>query len=225
MRTVSLSGWGQPADTLHEISPGTGLDYASSPNAYTALKQLKIQADEAECIIGWSLGGQLAVRAVAAGMLKPKALILIATPFQFVATPERKLGMPPDLFQTFRNNYSSDAVRTLGKAWASILKGDSRASAIRPKLEKQDRETLAQKPWLHWLDELNAFTCDSLHLADFPPTLLIHGNRDAVVYHEQSIAFQEAIPQAQLFTIEGCGHAPHWHNRALIIKTIRDFTA
>ena len=131
--------------------------------------------------------------------------------------------MPADLYQIFRDNYAANPERTLVKAWATIVKGDSKASDIRRHLERQDKETLLNKSWLTWLDTLHSFSCSDLTLADFPPTLLIHGREDAVVYHAQSEKFAAAIRGAELVTLEGCGHAPQWHSTALIQQLISDF--
>ena len=224
MKTITLSGWGQPFDVLQEICPGSVVvDYADYTTITQALEAIAEQGKECDLVIGWSLGGQLAVRAVAAGLLKPKALILIAAPFQFVARPERKLGMSANLYRTFRDNYVANPARTLERAWASIVKGDACAADIRHHLERQDKHAVLQKNWLHWLDMLQAFSCAELYLGDFPPTMLVHGDQDAVVYPEQSLAFLQAIPQAKLLTLENCGHAPHWNSPALIQQIITEF--
>ena len=229
---VTLSGWGQPHNALHDVAPGAlAIDYARHTSAQAALLDMAAQAKDASTIIGWSLGGQLAVRAIASGLLKPKKLVLIAAPFQFVAHPPSclppqagGLGMPADLYQIFRDNYAANPERTLVKAWATIVKGDTKAHDIRRHLERQDKSVLISKPWLAWLDVLHSFSCSDLTFADFPPTLLIHGREDAVVYHAQSEKFTAAIQGAKLVTLEGCGHAPQWHSTALIQQLISDFT-
>lgn len=220
MRGVSLSGWGQAADVLQEIWPGVAsVDYAKTPHVAHALGLIPA----GDMVIGWSLGGQLAVRAVAAGLIRPKKLVLIATPFQFVATDALKLGMPAAMFRVFRDNYAANPQQTLNRAWASILKGDSKASDVRAHLERQDREALLDKHWLAWLEHLQEFSCADMYMGDFPPTLLIHGREDAVVYHAQSLAFAAAIPQSKLVTFESCGHAPHWHDPQRVAHEIKEF--
>ena len=174
MRCLTLSGWGQAFDVLQGIWPeALAYDYASRSHAQDALEDIGRIGEAAELVVGWSLGGQLAVRAIAAGLMKPKALVLIATPFQFVAEPERTLGMPKDVFDSFRANYAADPQRTLGKAWSSIIRGDQHADAVRPHLEAQDRQSLAGKYWLEWLDHLQAFSCADLHLED--ERVCLHG--------------------------------------------------
>ncbi len=209
---MTLSGWGQPHDALEDVAPGAvHLEYAHHPTVRDALEAIAAQGRQYDAIIGWSLGGQLAARAIASGMLKPKRLVLIAAPFQFVATPESRIGMKRDLYDKFRGNYARHPGRTLHKAWELIHKDDARADHVRAKLEQYDKEQVLEKDWLRWLDLLDGFTFDGLPLQDFPPTLLIHGGRDAVVDHAQSRRFMQALPQARLLSFEEAGHAPHWH--------------
>lgn len=213
MNILALSGWGQPYHALEHIAPEADhVDYTAS----------EIMSEH-DAIIGWSLGGQLAVRAIAAGRAKPKKLVLIAAPFQFVATPEKKLGMPRDQFDKFRDNYAKNPARTLTKAWELIAKNDSKAEHIRTRSGAYDITQEQQRPWLEWLDNLNAFSCDVLDFSDFPPTLLIHGAGDVVVSAEQSHAFAKAIPQAKQFILPESGHAPHWHDEALVRRAIEEF--
>jgi len=225
LSATTLSGWGQPHDALSSIAPtALHIDYARHTSAQAALLDIAAHAKGHDVVIGWSLGGQLAVRAIASGLIKPRALVLIATPFQFVAKADskfgQKFGMPADLYAKFRDNYVSNPSKTLHMAQASILRGDERVSAVRAHLDQQDKQAIQSKDWLNWLDILEGFDCAGLSLAEFPPTLLIHGDKDAVVFHEQSERFATAIPHARLVTLTGCGHAPHWHDDARVREEI-----
>jgi pimeloyl-ACP methyl ester carboxylesterase/predicted glycosyltransferase len=57
------------------------------------------------------------------------------------------------------------------------------------------------------------------------PTLIIQGSEDAIVGGARGAAVAEAIPQAQLITLEGCGHAPHLRDPVITNLLIRDFAA
>jgi len=210
---LTISGWGQPHDALSVIAPDAmHVDFARHHSAHAAMADIAAHMSEPDIVVGWSLGGQLAVRAIAAGMLKPKKLVLIASPFQFVKRPELPIGMPPYLFEKFRDNYSKNPERTLAKAWELIAMDDTHADRVRSHIAQQDKQAVLSKDWLRWLDLLEAFSCEDLHFADFPPTTLIHGDSDLVVYPEQSLRFSQSIPHAKLLSIFGCGHAPHWHD-------------
>jgi pimeloyl-ACP methyl ester carboxylesterase len=216
---LALSGWGQPHDALSIVAPtATHIDFARHNNASEALAE--IATHSCDIVIGWSLGGQLAVRAIASGKLRPRKLVLIATPFQFVKSSELPIGMPQDLFSKFRHNYHNNPERTLGKSWELIHKDDQKSDIVKSHLAAHNKIALLQKNWLYWLDELENFSCNTLHLADFPETILIHGDADLVVYPEQSRAFSRSIPHARLISISQCNHAPHWHDTDQVRKAI-----
>jgi pimeloyl-ACP methyl ester carboxylesterase len=212
-RIAALSGWGQPYDALAAIAPqATHIQYAHHKTINDALADIASQAHNHDVVVGWSLGGQLAVRAMAANLFLPKKLVLIAAPFQFVSTEKNPLGMKRELYNKFRENVARNPERALHKAWELILKGDRNPDEVREWLNRQDKAKVLENDWLQWLDMLDGFSFDGMDLSGFPPTLLIHGDGDAVVGHEQSQKFSAAILYAKLMIIEGAGHAPHWHD-------------
>ncbi len=220
MSILCLSGWGQPADALHAIAPdAVHLDYTVAGSVEAALELLA--KHEADTVIGWSMGGQLAVRAISAGLLKTKKLVLIATPFQFVREQEETLGMGRDTFYLFRENLQASPARTFRKSYALITHDDGRADSIAPYLEEMHTR-MPGRDWLYWLDALANYNCMELDFSRFPPTLLIHGLRDHVVAPAQSGAFFRRLPNARLEVLPECAHAPHWHDSAQVRAWIAD---
>lgn len=212
MNTISLSGWGQPADALERLGLGCALPYAACNNITQALELIASEAKNAMQIVGWSLGGQLALRAVVEKRIQPKNLVLIGAPYQFVETESVPLGMKWDSFTQFKENYARNPLRTLHKAHALIALGDEKNAKVRHYLEMQDMEALTHIDWHYWLEVLEEMSCAPLSFHDFPSLLLIHGENDAVVNVAAAHAFHGRIPHAQLHIIPGCGHAPHWHD-------------
>lgn len=211
MRTVALSGWGQPHDALAGVVPdAVHLDYAHAANVDEVFRMLKMH--EPERIIGWSLGGQLAVRAVAAGVVKPKQLFLIAVPYQFKANAK------------FEQNYARNPARTLEKAWALIHHEDSKSEYIKDTLSGFNKDAVLQKDWLRWLRLLMHYNCDNLELSTFPATTLLQGDKDVVVEPEQSERFANKIPHARKVLWVGCGHAPHFHDTNRTRELIAEVT-
>ena len=212
MKIACLSGWGQPADALSSIAPEAAhVAYAAHADLAQALTHIAEAAQDAELVIGWSMGGQMAVRAVAAGYIAPRRLVLIGTPFQFVRNEKLALGMGPDTHAQFRHNLVYQPTRAFGKSYALIAHGDHKADAVQSFLRPAPAHD-----WLYWLDAMADYSCADLDFSGFPPTLLIHGERDAVTGAEQSKAFHAALPRATLAILEGCGHAPHWHDPARV---------
>ncbi len=223
MSIIALSGWGQPPDALREAAPGAEhLDYTATGSVDAAIELLAARRPRA--VIGWSMGGQLAVRAIEAGAMLPQRLVLIATPFQFIRSQTLPLGMSAATFALFSENYLRNPERTFRKSYALIAHGDSRAAEMEPILAAA-RARLPQRDWLYWLEALSAYSSAGVDFSAFPPTLLLHGDADAVVDHAQAPAFARALPEARLENFAQCGHAPHWHDTARAQKLITEFIA
>ncbi len=208
MSTLLLSGWTQPADALlHLTIDGVLLDYSdySPQEAIEALRH--VQADN---IIAWSLGGQLALQAIAAGALKPKHVTLIATAHQFVGDGVSK-GMDPVTFELFRESYAKDPARAKARFHALTSKGDSEPKKVMAELRHHpEAENTAR--WLPWLNALGANTFDISTIASEVPMLIIHGMNDAIVDHTQGQTLAKQLPRAQLNSWSVVCHAPHLHD-------------
>lgn len=209
MSTLLLSGWTQPTDALSHLEDGaTAFDYSEYANpdaAIEALREIKPSR-----VIAWSMGGQMALRAMAAGALAPAHLTLIATPMQFVSDATMK-GMDPTTFSLFRESYARDPARTKTRFHGLVAKGDRDMKRVMGLLgHHPEVENVAR--WLPWLDVLAAYRLDVRALALAPATLIIHGMNDAIVPFAQSVCLASVLPQAELKAWAKVGHAPHVHD-------------
>lgn len=226
MKTLTLSGWTQPAGALAETLDLPGLhsldysDYATPEASFAALDAYR----DAERVIGWSLGGQLALRAIAAGILRPAQLVLIATPYQFVSDTHFRGGMDPVTYRQFRENYATDTARTMGRFAALMGKGDAEGKRISATLVHHP-EGHAVARWLPWLDQLGTDSMRHLDLTRMPPTLIVHGEGDAIAPVAQGEMLAAQIPHARLVRWEGTGHAPHLRDSMRLTEQIRHFIA
>jgi pimeloyl-ACP methyl ester carboxylesterase len=213
---LALSGWAQPARALHDA---LGLEAAHHDYSHHApehaVASLAPYRDVAH-VVGWSMGGQLALAAIAVGVLKPKTLTLLASPFQFVGAR----GMGQQTFAQFRANYITDPARTKTRFHGLVAKGDVCARQVMAMLTHHDdvENTSRWLPWLDYLAQANA-----AHWDVRVPTLLIHGTADAIVPVEQVACFKAHMPQLQVEIWEGCGHAPHLHDAARLLTTMQKF--
>lgn len=220
MSTLALSGWGQPADALAPVCPADTVffDYAAHPSVDACMAELgKCRADVA---VGWSLGGQVLVRAVAAGIFKPKRLVLIAAPFQCAADAFFPLATPPAMLAASRAGFIANADAMLKQFSMFLALGDVKQQEVVRQLLGH-AAPVAGENWLFWFDELVRFSCRSLDFSQFPPTDIIHGREDAVIRMAQGEAFQKAIPHAQMHVMAGCGHVPHWHDASFVRRVIK----
>ncbi len=208
MTTLLLSGWTQPADALaHMADDAVLFDYSEYANPAAAIEGLrKIKPAH---VVAWSMGGQLALRAMSAGALAPKHLTLIAAPQRFVG----EHGMGEETFRLFRDSYAADPARTKTRFHGLIAKGDARVREVmdmlghHPEVENVSR-------WLPWLDDLGRHEFLDAALASRPPILIIHGMNDQIVPHTQGEQLSRFLPNATLSSWANVGHAPHAHDAA-----------
>jgi pimeloyl-[acyl-carrier protein] methyl ester esterase len=226
MNTLTLSGWTQPSDAVKNalgLSDASIFDYSDYPSPQESFAGLKKFSD-VENIIAWSMGGQLAIRAIAAGVLKPKHLTLIAAPYQFMKSADFTEGMDAQTFTTFRDNYASAPERTSSRFHALVAKGDRDMKRILPLLGHHHEVTNTQR-WLPWFDDLGRASLREDKLDHFPPTLLIHGSEDAIVPFGQSAALVKKISHATLERWSDVSHAPHLHDPARLLAAIGNHRA
>ena len=199
MTILCLTGWQQKPDALNIIAPDAiHLEYDLYNNTEELFKNLPKNIDTA---IGWSLGGQLLVRAVAGGYITTKKLILLAAPFE--------LGMSEAEFKEFRDNYIKYPKETVYQFNSLVGLGNPKSPRIIRTLNEE------MKLWnngLFWLDELGGFSCNKLDFSKFPATKIIHGECDKVINVANAHKFMEKLPDSELILIPNCGHTPHLSN-------------
>lgn len=219
MSILTLSGWAQPADALNQA---LGLDAATfdfSDYASPEASFSKLAGYSPDHVIGWSTGGYLALRAIAAGVLKPQKLTLIAAPYQFVSDAQFKGGMDPATYQLFRESYAKDPARTKLRFHALTAKGDHKMREVMSQLGHH-LDVDNTNRWLPWLDALAAGSLRDTDFSAAPPTTIIHGEADAVVPIAQGEALARQLPDARLIRWEGTGHAPHLHDKLRLLELL-----
>ena len=210
--TLILSGWSQAAEGLLPLAAGArSFDYSAYPTPEAAIAALGAQAPR--YVIAWSLGGQLALRAIAAGALRPQHLTLIAAPTQFIHRDATLGGMDATTYQLFHDSYARDPARTAARFHTLVAKGDRDAQRVMERLTHHPDLTNTGR-WLPWLTALAAHTLDVSTLASAPPTLIIHGMNDAIVPPSQSQHLAQHLPRARLSLWAHVAHAPHAHDPA-----------
>ena len=210
MSTLTLSGWAQPATALTHFADDTMVfdysDYNDPDDAIAALKNMP----HTHCV-AWSLGGVVALRAIARGVIRPCHLTLIGVPYQFVQTTAFPHAMGADTYQKFVENYRTNPSRTKDRFLGLIAKGDRDDRRILQSLAHHTQvENTAR--WLPWLTWLGADNVSDVAGANLPPTLIIHGTEDAIVHPAQAEKLREVIPHAAVSLWPNVGHAPHVHD-------------
>lgn len=215
-----LSGFGQEPKTFKNVFTNKdviALDYLQTKN-FEDLLTLDLKAYDNEVVIGWSLGGQVAIRLIEKQILKPKLLILIATPFQYVQNETNKIGVMPSNFESFKNVLYFDSIEALKYLAYLSAGGDENSDDVILNMNN-DKPT---ENLINWLDELKDFSCFDISFKNFPKTIYICGDSDAVIDCLQYEYFQERIENFELKVIKNCGHAPHFSHKEDFLNIINE---
>jgi pimeloyl-ACP methyl ester carboxylesterase len=166
---------------------------------------------EAVHLVGHSLGGWLAAEIAVRSTKRIKSLSLMApagvsvpdAPFDdiFLWTPEEGAR---------RNYYNGELAEARIAAQGNVDMD----------LFLQNRAGLARLAWSPRLE--NPQLHYWLHRIDVP-TLLIWGREDRVIPYACHKPYVKAIPQAQLVTLDECGHASHTEAADRVGATLNDF--
>lgn len=92
------------------------------------LEQYKLLAQNVDVLVGWSLGGQIALY-LSSVLSTPKPVITLASNPCFVATKQWPCAMPPQVFLQFKENFLADANATLKQFYLNLCKGEERLKA------------------------------------------------------------------------------------------------
>jgi pimeloyl-[acyl-carrier protein] methyl ester esterase len=223
---VLLHGWGLHGgvwrDAAHALAadhrvisvdlPGHGHS-ATVPGAFT-LDDFATAVAEIlpphSCLIGWSLGGMVAMQLAARFPDRVGRLILVATTPRFVTGTDWDHGLAPDVLDGFAARLRADPAGTVRQFLAlQVLGGeDERGTLVRlrtlvsaappphPAALEAGLAVLRDATLLPLLERINQ------------PVTLIHGRRDTLIPWAAARALRERLPQAELHLLPGAAHAP-----------------
>lgn len=221
-----LHGWGMNARVFDALAerladefevrafnlPGHGGRDALAVNSLHAwADDLAQQLPDAATLLGWSLGGQVAMRAALDHPRKVARLILLASTPRFVATEDWPRGMAVADLQAFGAALLAEPETTLLR----FLSLQTRGMSGQKTLLQQLRQTLLAAPVASAaaLTGGLAILRDTDLRAELPqltqPTLVLHGTLDTLTPAAAGAWLAETLPVAQHREFECAAHAPH----------------
>ena len=243
---VLLHGWGmsgavwQPVVkslskffTLHIVDlPGMGLSRPTEPYhlhiiAEKVAEMLPANAD----MIGWSWGGQVAMRIAIDQPDAVRRLVLVGSSpcfvnkEEFMTQSEWKSGIAPDVFKQFAGSMDADYHKTLTQFLTLQCMGDIGARLtirlLRKKLEERPAPTT--QTLQRALDILLETDLRSEVARLRKPTLLIHGDRDTLAPVQAAHWMMQNLPIAYLRVISGASHAPFLSHQDQFVEAVTQF--
>lgn len=177
-------------------------------------------------LMGWSLGGMIAMEIARRLPRRVERLLLVATTPRFVTAPDWPCGVDPIVLSNFGAGLTEDYRRTVRDFLALQVRGDERASELLRQLRKRvfahgDPDPTALAQGLDLLAEtdlrenLDQLAC---------PALVLSGERDRLTPPEAGIRLASLIPNAHYVEIEKAAHAPFLSHRREFISAIAEFS-
>lgn len=211
--SVDLPGHGQ--------SPMPTNDYTLETLANLIAETLPDQGN----VVGWSLGGLIAMQIALHHPEKIRRLILVGSVARFVRDDDWRYAISSELLQNFSESLSNDLQQTLQHFLALQIQDSDDNHAILHKLRAQINsndapQTAALQGGLQILQGVDLRT----QLPQLQqPTLMIFGKRDALTRPQAARQMLALLPNAQLEIIDGAGHAPFLSHHQRFTHLVEQF--
>lgn len=176
-------------------------------------------------VLGWSLGGQIALAWALARPQRIRRLVLVATTPSFVERDGWPHAMSAQTLSRFGDELRASYRLTLQRFLALQVHGSEEGrvtlAALRQRLFERGEpspQAPAAAPGTLAQNDLRSALA---HVA--APALVIAGDRDALVPLAATRELAAAMPNATHVTIDGAAHAPFLSHRRRFIDTVLSF--
>lgn len=225
--------WGQVVEklaqthTVHCVDlPGHGASAAYPPlDLDTLVARLCVRFNEPLTVMGWSLGGQVALRWAQSHPIQVSKLVLVATTPCFVQQENWSCAMAADTLQGFTASLLQNHAQTLRRFLALQLRGSENERELL--LELRARLFAHGEPDIEALQGgLNILRNTDMRsqLAQITqPTLLIAGERDTLTPPAASLYMADSLANARLQIIPGAAHVPFLSHPSIFMQHLQRF--
>ncbi len=198
-----IAGWSHPAAALDPLA--RRLSAVCTPRLLAAADfDPAAPLPGPHILLGWSLGGMLALEAAARQPDRVRALVLVATTARFTLASDWLHGLPPAELRALGRALRDDLATGLQGFRALSAAGRDRSAPTPGHALPDPLPALA--PLLDGLRYLKETDHRPLLPRIACPALVVHGREDAVIPLAAGQALAAGLPSAQLVVCEGIGH-------------------
>jgi len=237
---VLIHGWGMSGKIWEEFSklmkyknklyiidlPGMGKSQIIKPYKIDNLiDKIHELIPERVTIIGWSLGGQIAMKYCLKYPKNVKNLVCISSTPCFIRKLGWEYGISINFFSKFKNNLLKNWKKTLKSFFLLQIKEDKESKNILKKLENDFMgQQLPTKEGLEKSLEILAEIDMRNEVKNINiPALIITGKLDNISNYKASIWMQSQIKESKIFIFDSAGHIPFLNHQRTCFKLIEEF--
>ncbi len=206
--------------------PGCGQNTTETKFELSALlNEVKAALPEQCYLIGWSLGGMLALQVASYLPERVVGVLTIASNLVFTEKSDWPWAMPKQTFQDFFDAYKSKPVATLKRFKALQLMGDENRTALSEILLNIEsaHQKIGSIQWLTLLNLLGEIDNRDLVQNLSLPVLHVFGEKDALVPASAAEEIKKQYPSQQVELLPFCGHAIPLSKPKELLKIINAF--
>ena len=204
--------------------PGYGAAPACVPYTLEAIVAAVASAAPRRChVVGWSLGGEIALAWARRSPRQVRRLALIATTPCFTSRPGWPCATTPAVLDEFARSLAADRAGTLARFVAAQAKGDARARRFAGVLKQLSERGTPDPVLAAGLAILSSTDLRRELPRVRQPALVLHGARDRIVPPAAGRRLAAALPDARFSLLRTCAHAPFLSQPARIAGMLRAF--
>lgn len=235
---VLLHGWGSGSESWQTLIPALQLianvialdlpGFGDSPEIaefnFEAVSDLIIaHLPEKAVLIGWSLGGMIAVNIAARYPQKISHIITLATNTKFVASRDYETAMPLAVNRQFNKGFATDAPQTLKLFSGLLAQGDANERNLLKQVRKLAAPEKINANWLQALQLLSNLDNRAAFAQLSQTGLHILAEKDVLVPVAAAQSLASVNPLQDIKVVPAAAHAVHWSAPELVISLITDF--
>ena len=235
---VLLHGWGfsgavwndlarrlEPRFRVHAPDlPGYGAATTCAPYTLDTIAGAVASAAPRRChVVGWSLGGEVALAWARRAPLQVRRLALIGTTPCFTRRPGWSCATAPAVLEEFARNLAEDRAGALTRFVGAQAKGDARARRFSGAQQRAIGRDAADATLAAGLTLLSRADLRSGLRAVTQPVLVLHGARDRIIPPAAGRWLATQLPDARYSVMRSCAHAPFLSQPGRVARTLRAF--
>lgn len=209
VRLIDLPGFGTSAP-VPEFSLEAVLDH------------IEPQLPRNAVVMGWSLGGMLAVQLAARFPERIRAVITLAANVKFVAAPDYPAAMSRSINRQFNQGFAQDPQATLKLFSGLLAQGDADERGLLKQLRRSDMGAVTDN-WLQALQLLTELDNRAVYAQLAQPGLHLFADNDALVPVAAAELLKQINPQQEIKLFENAAHALHWSKPQAVVESVVRF--